>query len=184
MRNFETAFATMNFEISKATEILERTPFAIEALLHGLSGEWTSASEGEGTWSPYDVLGHLIHGEKTDWIPRVKIILSENGDKHFTPFDMAAHFADSKNKSLQQLLDEFKWRRAENVSFLRRLNLTESDLQKTGIHPELGVVTLKQHLASWTCHDLAHIAQIVRVMAKQYKNEVGPWIDYLSILKK
>jgi len=176
--------AAMNFEISKATEILERTPAVIEALLNGLSGEWTSNSEGNGTWSPYDVLGHLIHGEKTDWIPRVKIILSEQNDKRFVTFDRFAQFTDSKNKSLRQLLDEFKWRRAENVSFLRRLNLSESDLQKTGIHPEFGVVTLKQHLSAWAVHDLAHIAQISRVMAKQYKEEVGPWIDYLSILNK
>jgi len=174
----------MNFEVSKAIEILEHTPYAIEALLKGLSAEWTSNNEGNGTWSPYDVLGHLIHGEKTDWIPRVKIILSENGDKRFTPFDMSAHFVESKDKSLQQLIDEFKWRRSENISFLRRLNLSECDLHKTGIHPEFGVVTLKQHLSTWTVHDLNHIMQICRVMAKQYKDEVGPWIEYLSILKK
>jgi len=177
-------FAAMNFEISKTIEILERTPPAIEALLNGLSGEWTSNSEGNGTWSPYDVLGHLIHGEKTDWIPRVRIILSEQSDKRFTPFERFAHFDESKNKSLRQLLDEFKWRRTENLSFLRRLNLSESDLLKTGIHPEFGVVTLKQHLSAWVVHDLAHIAQIARVMAKQYKDEVGPWIEYLSILNR
>ena len=174
----------MNFEIRQALEILERTPFSLEALLNGISAEWSHSNEGPETWSPYDVLGHLIYGEKTDWIPRTKIILSESSDKRFIPFDRFAHFEESKDKTLRQLLDEFKWRRSENTSFLRRINPDENDLMKTGIHPEFGVVTLKQLLSAWVVHDLGHLAQIARVMAGQYKDEAGPWIQYLSILKK
>jgi hypothetical protein len=174
----------MKFEVSKAIEILQQTPLAIEALLHGLSDEWISANEGKETWSPYDVVGHLIHGEKTDWIPRMKIILSKNGDKKFEPFDRFAQFKQSHGKSLQQLIDEFKRLREENIIALKAANLNEEDLSKTGIHPHFGSVTLRQHLSSWVVHDLAHISQIARVMAKQYHNEVGPWKEYLLILTR
>lgn len=174
----------MNFEVNRAIEILQQTPLAIEALLNGLSDEWISANEGKETWSPYDVVGHLIHGEKTDWIPRMEIILSKNGDKKFEPFDRFAMFKDSKGKSLQQLIDEFKNLREESLTALKAANLSEDDLLKTAIHPEFGVVTLRQHLSCWVAHDLSHIAQIARVMAKQYSDEVGPWKKYLSILAK
>ena len=174
----------MNFEVNRAIEILQQTPLAIEALLNGLSDEWISANEGKETWSPYDVVGHLIHGEKTDWIPRMEIILSKNGDKKFEPFDRFAMFKDSQGKSLQQLIDEFKKLREESLTALKAANLSEDDLLKTGIHPQFGSVTLKEHLSSWVVHDLAHISQITRVMAKQYSEEVGPWKEYLSILTR
>ena len=173
----------MNYEVNQAIEILQKTPAAIEALLTGLSSEWIAANEGHETWSPYDVVGHLIHGEKTDWIPRMKIILSANSNKKFVPFNRFAMF-EVRNGSLQQLIAEFKSLREKNLAELRNANLTEDDLQKTGIHPEFGTVTLKQHLSSWVVHDLGHIAQIARVMAKQYRDEVGPWKKYLTILSK
>ncbi|MFI5135299.1 MAG: DinB family protein, partial [Chitinophagales bacterium] len=125
---------------------------------------------------------HLINGEKTDWIPRMKIILSKDGDKRFEPFDRFAQFKESKGKSLQQLIDEFKTLREKSIDELKKANLSDEDLEKTGIHPEFGTVTLKQHLSSWVVHDLGHIAQIARVMAKQYHDEVGPWKKYLTIL--
>lgn len=173
----------MNFELNKSVELLERTPMVLETLLDGLSEEWTSVNEGEKTWSAYDVVGHLIHGETTDWIQRIKIILDENSDKKFKPFDRFAQFEESKGKPLKELLAEFKLLRATNILELRSLSINESLLTKEGIHPAFGKVTLKQLLATWTAHDLSHLAQISRVMAKQYKEDVGPWVNYLSILK-
>lgn len=173
----------MNFELNKSVELLERTPMVLETLLDGLSEEWTSVNEGEKTWSAYDVVGHLIHGETTDWIQRIKIILDENSDKKFKPFDRFAQFEESKGKTLKELLAEFKLLRATNILELRSLSINESLLTKEGIHPVFGKVTLKQLLATWTAHDLSHLAQISRVMAKQYKEDVGPWVNYLSILK-
>jgi len=172
----------MIFSLDKAIELLERTPDVLNTMLLGLSADWTSPNEGGDTWSPYDVIGHLIHGEQTDWLPRAEIILSESVDKTFRPFDRFAQFEDSKGKSLAQLLDEFADVRSRNLERLRAFNLTDSDLGKKGIHPVFGEVTLSQLLATWAVHDLNHIAQISRVMAKQYKNEVGPWIEYLRIL--
>ena len=172
----------MEFKLDKAIEILERTPGAIEALLKGLSQEWIMNNEGDHTWSPYDIVGHLIHGEKTDWIVRMEIIISDNEDKTFQPFDRFAQFEQSKGKTLQQLIDEFKELRKQNIAVLISKNFNESDLNKTGIHPAFGVVTLRQLLATWVVHDLSHIAQIARVMAKQYKTEAGPWQAYLPIL--
>lgn len=173
----------MKFKLNEAIEVLERTPFVIEQMLKGKSAAWTMTNEGPDTWSPYDVVGHLINGEKTDWITRMNIILSDE-DKRFTPFDMFAHFNESKGKSLEQLLEEFKTERKKGIAILKSKNLTENDLNKTGIHPEFGEVTLRQLLATWVAHDLGHITQIARVMAKQYKAEVGPWAAYLSILTK
>lgn len=173
----------MNFEINKAIEILERTPLAIEALLKGISEEWLNNNEGENTWSPYDIVGHLIHGEKTDWIPRAKIILSNSSHKTFTPFDRFAQM-NEQPKTIEQLLEEFKERRRENIQELRSLQIDNTKLKEKGIHPDLGEVNLKELLSTWVAHDLGHIAQISRVMAKQYKNEVGAWEKYLTILKK
>lgn len=172
----------MGFTIEKSIEILERTPDVLNTLLKNISADWTSNNEGGETWSAYDIIGHLIHGEKTDWIPRAEIILSEKSDKTFVPFDRFAQFKDSEGKSLAQLLDEFKMLRAKNIEHLRSKNLTEKNLEEKGIHPAFGEVTLSQLLSTWVVHDLNHIAQISRVMAKQYKAEVGPWIEYLRIL--
>lgn len=173
----------MIFSLSNSIEILERTPEILNTMLRNMSEQWTMNNEGEGTWSVYDIIGHLIHGEKTDWIPRMEIILSDKDDKAFEPFDRFAQFEESKGKSLHQLLDEFKNLREKNIEQLRSKNLTDTDMMRTGIHPAFGEVTLAQLLSTWTVHDLNHIAQICRVMAKQYKEEVGPWTAYLGILK-
>lgn len=173
----------MKFELAKSIEILERTPVVLETMLKGLSGEWIMQNEGPDTWSPFDIIGHLIHGEKTDWIPRMEIILSDKANKQFEPFDRFAQFQSSKGKSIGQLLDEFASLRSANIKKLKSKNLSESDLLKTGIHPAFGEVTLGQLLSTWVVHDLNHIAQVSRVMAKQYKDEVGPWIEYLRVLQ-
>jgi len=173
----------MNFNLEKSLEILERTPRVLRDLLTGLSDEWTSNNEGENTWSPYDVIGHLIHGEKTDWMQRVTIILNEEGDKKFAPFDRFAQFGESKGKTLNDLLNQFEQARKQNLVHLRSLHLTEEHFNITGIHPSFGVVTMRQLLSTWAVHDLDHISQIVRVMAKQYAGPVGPWKEYLRILK-
>ena len=170
----------MTFDPQKSIEILGRTPVVISTMLSGLSGEWINSNEGPETWSPYDVVGHLIHCEETDWVPRMDIILS-GGDKKFNRFDPTGHPKD--NKPLAELLEEFKQIRQKNVDYLRSKNLTAKHLRMTGIHPAFGEVTLAQLLSTWTVHDLNHISQIARVMAKQYKAEVGPWIEYLRILK-
>ena len=173
----------MNFSLSKSIEILERTPDVLIVLLKNISPDWTSNNEGGESWSAYDIVGHLIHGEKTDWIPRMEIILSDIQDKRFELFDRFAQFEDSKGKSLTQLLDEFKSLRQKNIEFLRSSTLTDNDFEKTGIHPAFGEITLSQLLSTWTVHDLNHIAQISRVMAKLYMNDVGPWVEYLKILQ-
>jgi uncharacterized damage-inducible protein DinB len=174
----------MDFNLEKSLEILERTPEVLIAMLQGISADWTSANEGEDSWSVYDILGHLIHGEKTDWIPRTEIILSGKSDKSFKPFDRLAQFEESKGKSMEELLKEFQIFRESNLQQLRSKKITEIDLEETGIHPAFGEVTLKQLLSTWVVHDLNHIAQISRVMAKQYRKEVGPWTEYLRILQK
>lgn len=173
----------MNFDLNKTIEVLQNTPKTLAHLLGGISDDWIYANEGENTWSPYDVIGHLIHGEKTDWIPRLNIILFED-DKNFIPFDRFAQFENSKDKSLKSLLTEFEIIRKENIAYLQKLNLKETDWQKEGNHPEFGPVTVQQLLATWATHDLGHIAQICRVMAKHYKEDVGPWSAYISILNK
>lgn len=173
----------MKFNLDQTIEVLERTPFLLEALLKDLSIEWTMSNEGEETWSPYDIVGHLIHGEKTDWIKRLEIILSEDGNKTFEPFDRFAQFEESKGKTMNQLLSEFKDIRNFNLQILRAKNITSEDFNKKGIHPALGEATLENLLSTWVVHDLNHLSQISRVIAKQYKNSVGPWIEYLPILK-
>ena len=151
--------------------------------MRGLDQEWTQNNEGGDSWSAFDIVGHYIHGEKTDWIPRMDIILGDDTEKHFAPFDRFAQFEASKGKTLNTLLDEFKLLRAENILKLKSKSLTDELLMQTGIHPTFGSVTLKQLLSCWVVHDLNHIHQLSRVMAKQYQNEVGPWKEFLGVLK-
>lgn len=172
----------MKFECNKAIEILERTPLCLEGMLQGLSDEWVETNEGEGTWSAYDIVGHLIHGERTDWIPRMERILLNPLNKEFLPFDRNAHFKNSKGKSMRELLFQFKYLREINVDILKAYSPVEQ-LDDKGIHPDFGEVTLRQLLATWVTHDMSHLAQIARVIAKQYADEVGPWKAYLGILK-
>lgn len=174
----------MEFDLNKAISILERTPIILHVFLKDLPNEWVFENEGENTWSPYDVVGHLIHGEKTDWIIRSKIILGNRVNKEFEPFDRFAQFENSHGKSLIHLLKEFESLRKENLNQLDLLNISKDDLELQGVHPELGTVTLKQLLSTWVTHDLGHLAQISRVMAKQYKSEVGPWLQYITILSR
>ena len=174
----------MKFDIDKAMPILERTPTIVALLLKNLDHDWIYNNEGQDTWSPFDVVGHYIHGEKTDWIPRLNIILGDQDDKRFVPFDRFAQFNDSKGKSLDELLEEFSRLRSENLEKLKQVKLDEATLSKKGIHPAFGEVTLEELLSSWVVHDLGHINQITRVLAKQYKEAVGPWTAYMGILNR
>jgi len=174
----------MNFSVSSSLEILFHTPLVLEALLKDLSDEWIYGNEGENTWSPFDIVGHLIHGEKTDWMSRLEIILDGDPDKRFKPFDRFAQFEDSQGKSLEELLSQFKSLREINLEKLKSINITDKMLDYTGVHPDFGKVTLRELLSTWVVHDLGHISQISRVMAKQYKGEVGPWMEYLPVLTK
>ena len=174
----------MKFNIDKAMPILERTPAIVTMLLKDLDDEWIYNNEGPDTWSPFDVVGHYIHGEKTDWIPRLNIILGDQDDKRFVPFDRFAQFRDSKDKNLDELLDEFARLRRENLEKLKKVKLDAATLSKKGIHPAFGEVTLEELLSSWVVHDLGHISQIARVIAKQYKEAVGPWTAYMGILNR
>lgn len=172
----------MEFDLNKTFGVLERTPQVLHELLSGLPDDWVMNNEGTDTWSPYDIVGHLIHGEYTDWMGRLDTILYKE-DKKFIPFDRFAQFKESEGKNLQQLLSEFKQLRENNLQKLKDLKLTDADLDKTGTHPAFGSVTLRQLLSTWTIHDLTHIAQITRVMAKQYKEAIGPWIEYFRVLQ-
>src|SRR5215203_5688549 len=174
----------MEFKLEQAIEVLQRTPVTLNSLLRDLPEQWLAQNEGPETWSPYDVIGHLIHGEETDWIPRVKIIIEHGETRAFEPFDRVAMFDEAKGKSIVELLDTFAHLRAENLRELQTMNLTADLLDKRGRHPELGVVTLKQLLSTWVVHDLGHIRQVVRVMSKQYREAVGAWKAYLSILEE
>jgi len=169
------------FDLSDAVELLVRTPATLASLLEGLPDTWITATEGAATWSPYDVIGHLIHGERTDWMPRARHILAGE-TRAFDEFDRTAQFTDNQGKSLGELLAEFAILRRENLAALGEMNLTPEDLGRQGLHPELGPVTLEQLLATWVVHDLDHVAQIARTMAKSYATTVGPWAAYLSIL--
>lgn len=173
----------MTFSLAHSLEILERTPLLLHHLLDGLSEEWTHTNEGPDTWSAYDTVGHLIHGEKTDWIPRLEIILAQKPNSEFEPFDRFAQFTASKGKTLTQLLTAFNTLRTHNLTQLRSKNLSEKDFALLGKHPALGPVSLAQLIAAWVVHDLNHLAQISRIMAKQYTTEVGPWYAYLGVLK-
>jgi hypothetical protein len=170
------------FALAEATAILTRTPPTLDAMLRGLPDGWINANEGDTTWSPYEVVGHLIHGEQTDWIPRAKIILEHGDARAFDKFDRFAQADASVGKTLDDLLDEFATLRQENLRALAALNISDADLDKPGRHPELGAVTLGQLLATWTAHDLDHVIQIARVIGRQYSDEVGPWRAYLRII--
>jgi DinB superfamily len=172
----------MKFEKDQSIAILKKTPAVLKNLLSGISNEWIVSNEGADTFSPYDVLGHLIHGEKTDWVVRAKIILAAGPSIAFEPWNRFAQFQNSNGKTTDELLNEFESIRNENIAWLQSLYLTESELNKIGIHPVLGQVTLKNLLATWVVHDLTHIAQITRVMAKQYQGEIGQWSQFFRIL--
>ena len=172
----------MNFEMNSAFEILSRTPAVLNTLLGGLNADWLINNEGPDTFSPYDVVGHLIHGEKTNWAVRAKMILEYGATKTFIPWDRFAQYEESRGRSLNELLDDFGLLRKDNVDWLMGLKLTTEDLDKKGMHPKLGTVTLRNLLSTWVAHDLTHIAQIARVMAKQYKSEMGPWPEFFRIL--
>jgi hypothetical protein len=172
----------MKFETNKSLQILEKTPSVLKALLENIDEDWVMNNEGPETFSPYDVVGHLIHGEKTDWIPRAKIILEHGVSRPFEPYDRFAQFEESKGKTLKQLLDKFELLRKQNIQWLQSLNVSNKDFEKKGMHPSLGEVSLKNLLSTWVVHDLTHIAQITRVMAKQYKEEMGPWQEFFRIL--
>ncbi len=176
--------STMDFDLATGVAVLERTPATLRAMLAGLPPAWTDADEGPETWSPYVILGHLIHGERTDWIGRARIILAQGPDRRFQPFDRFAQFRESEGKSLAQLLDEFEQLRAENLETLAGWRLTDDELALEGEHPEFGAVTLRQLLATWVAHDLGHIAQTARVMAKQYREAIGPWRAYLPVMDR
>lgn len=163
--------------------LLTRTPATLNALLRDLPEAWTRRNEGEKTWSAYDIVGHLIHGERTDWMPRAKMILEFGDTRAFEPFDRWAQARESEGKSLGELLDEFARLRSENLGELRALNLRPKDFGRRGRHPALGVVTLSELLATWAAHDLTHLHQLSRVMAYQYREAVGPWSAYLGVLK-
>ncbi|HJR58326.1 MAG TPA: DinB family protein [Vicinamibacterales bacterium] len=173
----------MDFQLDEAVPVLRRTPAVLRALLADLPEPWIAAAEGPGTWTPFDVVGHLIHGERTDWIPRVEHMLRHGDAVAFPVFDREAMFTASEGFSLGELLDTFGRLRTENLDHLVSLGLTEADLERRGRHPEFGVVTMRQHLATWVAHDLSHMGQVVRVMARQYSTAVGPWRAYLSILR-
>lgn len=172
----------MKFDLDRSSEVLERTPVVLKALLGNLHDGWVMPNEGPDTFSPYDVIGHLVHGEKTDWMVRARLILEQGTARPFDPYDRFAQYRESRGKSLQQLLDEFERLRAENIAGLRSLGISETDLERKGMHPSLGEVTLRHLLSTWVVHDLTHIAQITRVMAKQYKEEMGPWPEFFRVL--
>ncbi len=172
----------MKYSLERSYEILDRTPAVLQALLAGLPDDWVMPNEGPETFSPYDVIGHLVHGEKTDWTVRTKMILEHGNSQPFENYNRFAQYEESKGKSLQQLLDEFTALRKDNMVWFKGLNLSEDDLDRKGMHPVLGDVTLRHLLATWVVHDLTHIAQITRVMAKQYKSEMGPWTEFFRIL--
>lgn len=172
-----------DFNLSESIAVLERTPGAMNAMLRGLPEIWVLRNEGENTFSAFDIIGHLIVGEKTDWIPRAKTILDKGESQPFEKFDRFAQKRESEGKTLEQLLDEFARTRKENLAALGSMNLTPQDLAKTGTHPTLGRVTLAQLLATWAVHDLTHLHQLARVMAHQQSEAVGPWKRFLGVLR-
>ena len=173
---------SMDFDLDEAIPILARTPAVLSTLLDELPDDWTRVNEGAETWSPREVIGHLIHGERTDWIPRARIILKQDRYRRFDPFDRFAEL--ESDRSLKDRLEEFDQLRSGNVATLRGWNLKERDLALTGEHPELGTVTMRQLLATWVVHDLSHIAQITRTMARAYTSAVGPWTAYFRVLQR
>lgn len=174
----------MHFDLDNSLAVLDRTPGVLRTLLSDLSDDWIHQNEGAETWSPFDVVGHLIDGEETDWMVRTRIILSNDAERRFEPFDRFRHQAEGGDRTLAELLERFAELRARNLRDLRALELGPDELRRTGEHPELGTVTLEQLLSCWVVHDLGHIAQITRVMAKQYADAVGPWEAYLGVLRR
>jgi hypothetical protein len=169
--------------LQESIDVLARTPAVLNALLRGFPDTWIHAVDGPGTWSPYDIVGHLNHGERTDWMTRLAIILEHGPNRPFAPFNREAQFEQAERQSIDERLDEFSSLRAGSLETLRRLCVTDEQLQLQGTHPALGCVTVRQLIATWTAHDLAHIVQISRTMARRYRSEVGPWAEYLSVMK-
>jgi len=178
-----SATGAVRFDVGEGAAILERTPGILNAWLTGLPEAWTRATEGPDTWSPFDIVGHLIDGEETDWIPRARIILGQGADRRFVPFDRLRHLRDRDTATLAGRLGRFGDLRAENLEILRGWSLTPAQLALTGVHPEFGDVTLAQLLATWVAHDLDHLMQIARVMGLRYEQAAGPWKAYLRILR-
>ncbi|WP_026695550.1 DinB family protein [Peribacillus kribbensis] len=174
----------MNFSLSEAAEVLERTPGTLERLLSGLSAGWLESNEGEDTWNAREVVNHLIEAEKTNWLPRLNCILAEGVKKAFPPFDRFSHLRNRDEREMKQILDEFTLIRQQNIQTLLDLERQGLDLEKTGIHPEFGTVKARELLSAWVVHDLTHISQIVRIMAERYRENTGPWVKYLSILRR
>ena len=174
----------MKLQLADALSILARTPAAVDAMLRDLPEPWLHANEGPETWSPFDVVGHLVAGERTDWVPRLRMILEHGDARAFEPFNRVAMFEESKGKSIAELLDTFATLRAQNLETVRALQLEPADLTRPDKHPSLGAVTLEQLLATWVTHDMTHLAQISRVIAKQFTGEVGPWREYIGVLNR
>ncbi len=174
----------MRFDLNQSADILGRTPTLLRHWLSGLGREWIDNNYGRDTFSPFDVIGHLLHGEQTDWMARIEIILEHGTTKTFTPWDRYAMYTESQGKSIDQLLDEFAAARQQNLTKLTAKKLTEADLDRTGTHPRFGTVTLRQLLATWVTHDLNHIHQIAKCMAWQYRDEIGPWREYVTFIDR
>lgn len=174
---------TMHFDLAEAMAVLERTPNVLRAMLSGLSSGWVHGNYGENTFSPYDVVGHLITGEKTDWLTRIRLIHEHGTSRSFAKYDRYAQFEHSRGMSIEQLLDEFDRLRRASLAAVRDMHLGPAELSKRGLHPALGEVTLENLLATWVAHDLNHIAQIAKAMATQYEAAVGPWAQYLGVLR-
>ncbi|MWV42151.1 DinB family protein [Paenibacillus sp. HJL G12] len=174
----------MNFDLNEAIEVLERTPRSLEFFLSGLSDEWLACHEGEGTWNVSEVIEHLIEGEKNNWLPRLEFILQEGESKPFPSFDRYSHLNQKNARTFEDKLLEFKTIRAQNLIRLKEFVQSDSDLEASGSHPAFGVVKIRELISTWVVHDLTHMSQIVRVMAERYRSDVGPWIEYLGILKK
>lgn len=172
----------MSFELGRSLDLLQRTPAVLAALLRGIDPAWARATEGPETFSPFDIVGHLIDGEETDWVARARILLAAGPDPRFAPYDRHRHRDRNRDRSLESLLEEFARLRAANLEIVRRWRLTDAQLALTATHPALGTVTLRQLLATWVVHDLGHLAQAARVMAKQYKEDIGPWAAYLPVV--
>ncbi|MEO7363732.1 MAG: DinB family protein [Gemmatimonadaceae bacterium] len=177
-------FGRMEYQLADGLAVLERTPGVLRAMLAGLPSQWTDATEGPETWSPYVIVGHMIHGERADWVVRARIVVEQAENRKFEPFDRFAQFRESEGKTLVQLLDEFEEMRMQNLRTVRAWELTDAQLALVGEHPAFGAVTLRQLFATWTAHDLGHIGQIARVMAKQYAQAVGPWREYLGVMRR
>lgn len=175
---------SMEFDLDNALAVLMRTPTVLNTMLDGLTADWTDATEGPESWSPYVIIGHMLHGERSDWISRAQIILAQGSDRNFEPYDRFAQYRDSAGKTLAELLDAFVAVRAANLATLTGWHLTDTQLSLTGVHPAFGEVSLRQLLSTWVAHDLGHIAQTARVMAKQYRDAVGPWRAYLPVLDR